>query len=65
MSFNEFVHEIPRPSAQSLILVCGTAFFGYLASLTHDDVNKWLATIAGMCALISYGYKLYKFLKRR
>lgn len=67
MDFNHdhIQHSFPLPRSWSSAFVLLAITFTYMSHLTHDDVNKWLATFAALCALTSYGYKFICYMKHR
>ncbi len=58
-------HDIPAPRPLSLLLVGATWFFHYLSHVSHADFNMWLATVAGVCAVINYAITWVSKLRKK
>lgn len=59
------INTLPIPTKGSIILLSCMGGFHYLFTLTHADVNLWLETIVGICAVFSYLRRVYKWMVRK
>lgn len=57
--------EVPLPRPLSVILLVCTMGLNILSTIDHQEINLWIATAVGVCALISYSITFVKWLRSR
>lgn len=60
---HDILHSAPVPRPLSIILAF--AFWGnqMVGSMSHSEVNLWLATCVSLFAFVRYGHDFYKWFK--
>lgn len=64
-TIQNLLQTMPMPRTLSVILVCGTIGAGWFSHVKHEDVNLWIATAVGVCALLNYGITWYFKIKNK
>ena len=58
-------NDIPTPRPISVVILCITWGLHILSQMNHSEINLWLATVAGTCAVTSYVITFIKWLKNK
>jgi len=56
-------NDIPTPRPISVVILCITWGLHILSQMNHSEINLWLATVAGILAILSYAITFIKWLK--
>ena len=66
---NSMIHDVmnnaPTPRPSSLLLAVAFWTFHFMGTITHSEVNLWLATAVSVFAAIRYMADFIKWFKNR
>ena len=59
------IHDIPHPRPLSIILFVLTIGSQVAHTLTHAEINMWIATLAGILSITHYVLTFIKIYKKK